>query len=143
MHDFPDPTLGKAIPYGVDEPGANTGWGSVGRDHDTAALAVATLRPWWGRVGRTADPDATRLLVTADAGGSNGDRLRRWKTELARLAADTGFAVTVCHFPPGTSRWNRIEHRLFSHSSMNWRGRPLESHEAVVELIGARRPGPG
>lgn len=137
VHDFPDPTLGKAIPYGVYDLGANTGWVSVGRDHDTAAFAVATLRHWWERVGRVAYPDATRLLVTADAGGSNGYRLRLWKIELARFAADTGLAVTVCHFPPGTSKWNRIEHRLFSHISMNWRGRPLESHEAVVELIGA------
>jgi Rhodopirellula transposase DDE domain len=137
VHDFPDPTLGKAIPYGVYDLGANTGWVSVGRDHDTAAFAVATLRHWWERVGRVVYPDATRLLVTADAGGSNGYRLRMWKTELARFAADTGLAVTVCHFPPGTSKWNRIEHRLFSHISMNWRGRPLESHEAVVELIGA------
>jgi hypothetical protein len=137
VHDFPDPTFGKAIPYGVYDLGANTGWVSVGRDHDTAAFAVATLRHWWERVGRLVYPDATRLLVTADAGGSNGYRLRMWKTELARFAADTGLAVTVCHFPPGTSKWNRIEHRLFSHISMNWRGRPLESHEAVVELIGA------
>ena len=110
---------------------------SVGRDHDTAAFAVATLRHRWERVGRVAYPDATRLLVTADAGGSNGYRLRLWKIELARFAADTGLAVTVCHFPPGTSKWNRVEHRLFSHISMNWRGRPLEGHEAVVELIGA------
>ena len=137
VHDFPDPKVGKAIPYGIYDLGANTGWVSVGTDHDTAAFAVATLRHWWERVGRVVYPDATRLLVTADAGGSNGYRLRRWKTELARFAADTGLAVTVCHLPPGTSKWNRIEHRLFSHISMNWRGRPLESHEAVVELIGA------
>jgi hypothetical protein len=110
---------------------------SVGCDHDTAAFAVATLRRWWEQTGRQAYPHATRLLVTADAGGSNGYRLRLWKAELARFAADTGLAVTVCHLPPGTSKWNRIQHRLFSHISMNWRGRPLESHEAVVELIGA------
>jgi len=137
VHDFPDPKVGKAIPYGVYDLRADTGWVSVGTDHDTAAFAVATLRRWWERVGQAAYPDATRLLVTADAGGSNGYRLRLWKTELARFAADIGLAVTVCHFPPGTSKWNRIEHRLFSHISMNWRGRPLESHEAVVELIGA------
>jgi hypothetical protein len=137
VYDFQDKKLGKAIPYGVYDLGANTGWVSVGTDHDTAAFAVATLRHWWERVGRVVYPDATRLLVTADAGGSNGYRLRMWKTELARFAADTGLAVTICHLPPGTSKWNRIEHRLFSHISMNWRGRPLESHEAVVELIGA------
>jgi hypothetical protein len=134
---FPDPKVGKAIPYGIYDLGANTGWVSVGTDHDTAAFAVATLRRWWERVGRAAYPDATRLLVTADAGGSNGYRLRLWKTELARFATDNGLTVTVCHLPPGTSKWNRIEHRLFSHISMNWRGRPLESHETVVELIGA------
>ena len=102
VHDFPDPAVGTAIPYGVDELGAGAGWVSVGCDHDTAGFAVATLRRWWEQVGRAADPDAGRLLVTADAGGSNGYRLRRWKTELARFAADTGLQVTVCHFPPGT-----------------------------------------
>jgi hypothetical protein len=136
VHDFPDPELGKAIPYGVYDLGANAGWVSVGTDHDTAAFAVATLGRWWSQVGRAAYPTAERLLVTADAGGSNGDRVRAWKTELARLAAQTGLAVTVCHFPPGTSKWNKIEHRLFSAISMNWRGRPLVSHEAIVELIG-------
>jgi hypothetical protein len=139
VHDFPDPKVGKAIPYGVYDLGANTGWVSVGTDHDTAAFAVATLRRWWQSMGRTLYPAATRLLVTADAGGSNGYRVRAWKTELARFAAETGLAVTVCHFPPGTSKWNRIEHRLFSVISMNWRGRPLESHEVIVELIGATR----
>jgi transposase len=137
VHDFPDPKLGKAIPYGVYDLAANAGWVSVGIDHDTATFAVATLRRWWERLGRALYPDADRLLVTADAGGSNGYRIRAWKTELARFAADTGLQVTVCHFPPGTSKWNKVEHRLFAHSSMNWRGRPLESHEAVVELIGA------
>ena len=139
VHDFPDPAVGKAIPYGVYDLGAGTGWVSVGTDHDTAAFAAATLRRWWGQVGRAAYPDADRLLVTADAGGSNGYRLRLWKTELARFAAETGLAVTVCHFPPGTSKWNKIEHRLFSQISANWRGRPLVSHEVVVELIGATR----
>jgi Rhodopirellula transposase DDE domain len=135
----PTPKGGKAIPYGVYDLGANTGWVSVGVDHDTAAFAVATLRRWWESMGRTLYPAATRLLVTADAGGSNGYRVRAWKTELARFAAETGLEVTVCHFPPGTSKWNRIEHRLFSAISMNWRGRPLESHQVIVALIGATR----
>jgi hypothetical protein len=139
VHDFPDEKLGKAIPYGVYDLGANVGWVSVGIDHDTAAFAVATIRRWWEQAGRVAYPQATRLLVTADAGGSNGYRVRAWKTELARLAAETGLAITVCHFPPGTSKWNRIEHRLFSHISMNWRGRPLVSHEVILELIAATR----
>jgi transposase len=137
VHDFPDKQLGKAIPYGVYDLGANTGWVSVGTDHDTARFAVATLGRWWEQAGRALYPDAERLLVTADAGGSNGYRVRAWKTELARFAAATGLAVTVCHFPPGTSKWNRIEHRLFSAISVNWRGRPLVSHEVIVELIGA------
>jgi hypothetical protein len=139
VHDFPDPALGKAIPYGIYDLRANTGWVSVGTDHDTAAFAVTTLRRWWESMGSTLYPAATRLLVTADAGGSNGYRVRAWKTELARFAAETGLEVTVCHFPPGTSKWNRIEHRLFSAISMNWRGRPLVSHEVIVELIGATR----
>jgi hypothetical protein len=137
VHDFPDPELGKAIPYGVYDLGRNTGWVGVGVDHDTAAFAVQTLRRWWEQVGRLAYPQAERLLVCADAGGSNGYRVRAWKTELARLADETGLAITVCHLPPGTSKWNRIEHRLFSVISMNWRGRPLTSHEVIVELIGA------
>jgi hypothetical protein len=137
VHDFPDQQLGKVIPYGVYDLGANAGWVSVGTDHDTAAFAVATLRRWWQQAGRALYPDADRLLVTADAGGSNGYRVRAWKTELARFAAETGLAVTVCHFPPGTSKWNKVEHRLFSHISMNWRGRPLVSHEVIVELIAA------
>jgi hypothetical protein len=137
VHDFPDKQLGKAIPYGVYDLGANTGWVSVGSDHDTASFAVASLRRWWETMGKALYPAATRLLVTADAGGSNGYRVRLWKTELARFAAETGLAVTVCHFPPGTSKWNKIEHRLFSAISVNWRGRPLVSHEVVVELIAA------
>ena len=137
VHDFPDPKVGKAIPYGVYDLGADAGWVSVGDDHDTAAFAVATIRRWWDMVGSQAYPQATRLLITADAGGSNGYRSRLWKVELGKLAAETGLAVTVCHFPPGTSKWNRIEHRLFSQISMNWRGRPLVSHEVVVDLIGA------
>jgi hypothetical protein len=137
VHDFPDPALGKAIPYGVYDLGRNHGWVSVGTDHDTAAFAAATLRRWWAKVGQVAYPTADRLLVIADAGGSNGYRVRAWKTQLARFAADTGLTVTVCHLPPGTSKWNKIEHRLFSAISANWRGRPLPSHEVIVELIGA------
>jgi hypothetical protein len=110
---------------------------SVGVDHDTAAFAAATLRRWWQRVGSRAYPKAERLLVCADAGGSNGSRVRAWKLELATLAAESGLQITVCHLPPGTSKWNRIEHRLCSAISMNWRGRPLASHEVIVELIGA------
>jgi hypothetical protein len=137
VHDFPDPNIGKAIPYGVYDLGADAGWVSVGEDHDTAAFAVATIRRWWDMVGSQAYPQAARLLICADAGGSNGYRSRLWKVELGKLAAETGLAVTVCHFPPGTSKWNRIEHRLCSQISMNWRGRPLVSHEVVVDLIGA------
>jgi hypothetical protein len=137
VHDFPDPGLGKATPYGVYDVTANTGWVNVGTDADTGAFAVESLRRWWAVVGRAAYPDATRLLITADSGGSNGSRLRLWKTELAALAAQTGLEITVVHLPPGTSTWNRIEHRLFSHISMNWRGRPLTSHEVIIETIGA------
>jgi hypothetical protein len=137
VHDFPDPELGKAIPYGVYDVGGNTGWVSVGVDHDTSAFAVASIRRWWEQMGRVAYPHAERLLICADGGGSNDDRRRAWKTELGRFAAETGLAVTVCHFPPGTSKWNRIEHRLFSAISTNWRGRPLVSHQVIVELIGA------
>jgi hypothetical protein len=136
VHDFPDPKVGKAIPYGVYDVGANQGFVSVGADADTAAFAVATIGRWWDTVGSLAYPQASRLLITADAGGSNGYRSRLWKRELGSLAERTGLAVTVCHLPPGTSKWNRIEHRLFSHISMNWRGRPLVSHEVVVQLIG-------
>jgi transposase len=137
VHDFIDPEQGKAIPYGVYDIAANTGWVSVGTDHDTAAFAVATLRRWWTQIGASTYPNATRLLISADAGGSNGYRVRAWKTELAAFAADTGLAITVSHLPPGTSKWNKIEHRLFSAISINWRGRPLESHEVIVDLIGA------
>jgi hypothetical protein len=136
-HDFPDPKVPKAVPYGIFDLAANAGWVSVGSDHDTAAFAVETLRRWWNAVGKPTYPKARRLLVCADSGGSNGYRVRLWKTELGRFAAETGLAVTVSHFPPGTSKWNRIEHRLFSFISINWRGRPLTSHEVVVELIGA------
>ena len=137
VHDFLDPTLGKANPYGVYDVGANIGWVSVGTDHDTAAFAANTIRTWWHQAGNTRYPTASRLLICADGGGSNGYRTRQWKTELAKLAAATGLTITVCHLPPGTSKWNKVEHRLFSHISMNWRGRPLTSHEVIVETIAA------
>jgi len=137
VHDFPDPAVPKAVPYGIYDVGANTGWVSVGADGDTAAFAVETLRRWWTNVGAPGYPKAHRLLVCADAGGSNGYRVRLWKLELARLADETGLAITVCHFPPGTSKWNRIEHRLFAAISQNWRGKPLVSHQVIVQLIGA------
>ncbi len=137
VHDFPDPAVPKAVPYGIYDLSANTGWVTVGSDGDTAAFAVATLRRWWTQVGQPTYPNAKRLLITADAGGSNGYRVRLWKTELAQLATDIGVAITVCHYPPGTSKWNKIEHRLFSAITSNWRGRPLTSHQVVVDLIGA------
>jgi hypothetical protein len=136
-HDFMDKDLGKAIPYGVYDVAADAGWVNVGTDHDTAAFAVESIRRWWKAMGRAAYPRARRLLVTADAGGSNSYRTRAWKAELAAFAAETGLAVTVCHFPPGTSKWNKIEHRLFSHITMNWRGRPLASHDVIVSAIAA------
>ncbi len=136
-HDFPDRKLGRAVPYGIYDVAANAGWVNVGTDHDTAAFAVESIRRWWNGAGRTTYPTADRLLITADAGGSNGYRTRTWKTELARFAAETGLTITVCHLPPGTSKWNRIEHRLFSHITMNWRGRPLTSHEVILESIAA------
>jgi transposase len=136
-HDFPDLDLGKAIPYGIYDVAANAGWVNVGTDHDTAAFAVESLRRWWHAQGAAAYPRASRLLITADAGGSNGYRTRAWKSELAALAAQAGLEITCCHFPPGTSKWNAIEHRLFSHISMNWRGRPLTSHEVILGTIAA------
>jgi len=135
VHDFIDPELGKVIPYGVYDVAANQGWVSVGIDHDTAAFAVATIRQWWQSMGRSLYPQATELLVTADGGGSNGSRIRLWKFELQRLADELGLTIHVCHFPPGTSKWNQIEHRMFCHISQNWRGRPLTSREVVVNLI--------
>jgi hypothetical protein len=139
VHDFPDPEVGKAIPFGVYDLNADQGFVVVGDDHDTAAFAVATIGRWWDMVGSVAYPNADRLLVTADAGGSNSYRSRLWKVELAKLAERTGLAITVCHFPPGTSKWNKVEHRLWSNVSMNWRGCPLTSHEVVVNLIGATK----
>ena len=137
VHDFLDPAKGKAIPYGVYDLGHNRGWVSVGVDHDTAAFAVATIRRWWRELGRKHYPRATSLLITADSGGSNGSRLRLWKWELHKLAQQTGLALSVCHFPPGTSKWNKIEHRLFAFISQNWRSQPLLSHAAIVSLIAA------
>ena len=136
VHDFIDPDLGKAIPYGVYDLAANRGWVSVGTNHDTPAFAVASIRQWWERMGYPSYPKATELLITADGGGSNGSRPRLWKVELQRLADETGLRITVCHLPPGTSKWNKIEHRMFCHITQNWRGRPLVSHEVVVQLIG-------
>ena len=137
VHDFIDPALGKANPYGVYDVTHNTGWVTVGTDKDTAAFAVSTISSWWDHVGHDLHPNASRLLITADGGGSNGYRTRLWKTELAALARRTGLTVTVCHLPPGTSKWNKIEHRLFSHISINWRGKPLLSHEVIVNTIAA------
>jgi transposase len=132
---FTGPDVAQAIPYGIYDIAADTGWVNVGIDHDTSAFAVASIRRWWQARGGDDYPHATRLLITADAGGSNSYRYRLWKTELATLAAETGLAITVCHFPPGTSKWNKVEHRLFSHITLNWRGRPLTSHEVVVKTI--------
>jgi hypothetical protein len=136
-HEVPDKDAAKVVPYGIDDLAADAGWVAVGCDGDTAAFAVATLRRWWQGEGHARYPNATRLLVTADAGGANGYRVRAWKRELAGFAHAAGLEVTVCHFPPGTSKWNTIEHRLFSRISTNWRGRPLTSHEVVVNTIGA------
>lgn len=137
VHDFVDPEQGRATPYGVYDLGRNSGWVSVGMDHDTAEFAVETIRRWWRSMGQPAYPQATRLLITADAGGSNGARLRLWKVELQRLADETGLRIVVCHFPPGTSKWNKIEHRLFAYISQNWRGKPLRSFATIVNLIAA------
>jgi Rhodopirellula transposase DDE domain len=134
-HDFPDPEPGKAIPYGICDLAADAGWVNVGTGHDTAQFAVESIRRWWNDAGLAAYPRARRLLITADSGGPDSNRTRAWKTELAALARETGLEITACHFPPGTSKWNKIEHRLFSHITMNWRGRPLTSHEVLVQAI--------
>jgi len=136
-HDFPGEDQQKVIPYGIYDLAANAGWVNVGTDHDTAGFAVESVRRWWSAAGRAGYPAARRLLITADAGGSNGYRTRAWKAGLAALAAQTGLEITCCHFPPGTSKWNKIEHRLFSQITMNWRGRPLTSHEVIVNTIAA------
>jgi hypothetical protein len=143
VHDFIDKKLGKAIPYGVYDLAQNEGWVSVGCDHDTASFAVETIRRWWRCMGQVCYPDADQLLICADGGGSNGSRVRLWKVELQRLADELGLAIQVCHFPPGTSKWNKIEHRLFSFITMNWRGQPLVSHEVIVNLIGSTKNGEG
>jgi len=143
VHDFVDRELGKAIPYGVYDLARNEAWVSVGIDHDTAEFAVATLLRWWKMMGRKAYPNATKLLVTADGGGSNASRSHLWKKELQGFASATGLDIHVSHFPPGTSKWNKIEHRLFSHITQNWRGRPLVSREAIVQLIAATTTKPG
>ena len=136
-HDFKDQQLGKAIPYGIYDLANDEGWVNVGIDHDTAAFAVASIAGWWQHLGHERFPDASTLTITADCGGSNGNRTRLWKTELQQLADDTGLAVRVCHFPPGTSKWNKIEHRLFSFISHNWRAKPLLSIEVIINLIAA------
>ena len=137
VHDFPDPVLGKAIPYGVYDVANNEGWVSVGDTADTSEFAVAAIAKWWDTLGKHKFPNAKRLLITADCGGSNGYRVRAWKWHLARLAQETGLEITVAHYPPGTSKWNRIEHRMFSFITINWRGRPLTNIRTVVELISA------
>ncbi len=137
VHDFKDKDLGKAIPYGVYDIGSDQGWVNVGIDHDTAQFAVNSIRSWWEHLGQTRYPKANSLQITADCGGSNGNRVRLWKVELQQHADETGLQIAVCHFPPGTSKWNRIEHRLFSFITMNWRGKPLVSLETIISLIGA------
>jgi len=136
VHDFPDKDLGKAIPYGVYDVTANQGWVSVGTDHDTADFAVETIHGWWRHMGLKSYPGARELLIVADGGGSNGSRTRLWKVALQRLADQTRLEVSVCHYPPGTSKWNKIEHRMFCHITANWRGKPLVNHEVIVNLIG-------
>jgi hypothetical protein len=137
VHDFELPELGKVAPYGVYDLAADAGWVGVGVDADTAAFAVESIRRWWCKLGKARYPEAKRLVITADCGGSNGVRVRLWKRELQRFADEAGLAVTVAHLPPGTSKWNRIEHRLFAYISQNWRGKPLVSHRVIVQLIGA------
>ena len=137
VHDFVLPDLGRVTPYGVYDLAANAGWVSVGIDHDTAAFAVASIRTWWQAVGQARYGPSARLLITADGGGSNGSRVRLWKLELQRLADATGLTISVCHFPPGTSKWNKIEHRLFSFITQNWRGKPLVSYAVILSLIAA------
>ena len=137
VHDFKMPELGRAVPYGVYDIAGNTGWVSVGIDHDTASFAVNAIRRWWQTMGRARYPEAGSLVITADCGGSNGARVRLWKRELQALATELGVTITVCHLPPGTSKWNKIEHRLFSFITQNWRGKPLVSYQAIVQLIAA------
>lgn len=143
VHDFPADAIGKAIPYGVYDMTRNEAWVSVGRDHDTPAFAVASIRQWWRMMGKRAHPDAEELLITADAGGSNGYRSRAWKLGLQRFSDETGLRIRVSHFPPGTSKWNKIEHRLFCHITENWRGKLLTTFETIVDLIGNTRTAAG
>ena len=143
VHDFPQDATGKAIPYGVYDMARNEAWVNVGRDHDTPAFAVASIRRWWRAMGERAYPEATELLITADAGGSNGYRSRAWKHELQKFADETNLRVRVSHFPPGTSKWNKIEHRLFCHITQNWRGKPLRTFETIVDTIGNTRTASG
>jgi hypothetical protein len=143
VHDFPQDAMGKAIPYGIYDMGRNEAWVNVGRDHDTPAFAVASIRRWWNAMGKLAYADAEQLLITADAGGSNGYRSRAWKQELQKLADELNLRICVSHFPPGTSKWNKIEHRLFCHITQNWRGKPLRSFETIVDLIGNTRTAAG
>jgi Rhodopirellula transposase DDE domain len=143
VHDFEIKSLGKVAPYGVYDIAANDGWVNVGIDADTAAFAVESIRRWWHRLGRPRYPNAKRLVITADCGGSNGNRVRLWKRELQRFANETGLAITVTHLPPGTSKWNKIEHRLFARISQNWRGKPLVSHQVIIQLIGGTTTGTG
>jgi hypothetical protein len=135
VHDFPIPELGKAVPYGIYDIADNAGWVNLGISHDTAAFAVESIRRWWYELGATRYPTATRLMINADCGGSNGVRVRLWKRELQVLADELGIAITVCHLPPGTSKWNKIEHRLFAFITQNWRGKPLVSYQVIVQLI--------
>ena len=137
VHDFIDPKLRRAVPYGVYDINANVGWVSVGTDHDTASFAVNAIRRWWSTMGKKRHAKAKRLMITADGGGSNGYRVRLWKVELQKLADELRFPITVCHFPPGTSKWNKIEHRLFSFITINWRGKPLRTYRTIVQLIAA------
>lgn len=143
VHDFPQDAVGKAIPYGVYDMGLNEAWVNVGRDHDTPSFAVASIRRWWSAMGQSRYPDAKALYITADAGGSNGYRARAWKHELQKFADDSGLQIRVSHFPPGTSKWNKIEHRLFCHITGNWRGKPLRTFETIVDLIGNTRTAAG
>ena len=137
VHDFVDPAKGKAIPYGVYDVARNQGWVNVGQDHDTSAFAVESIRRWWLRLGRELYPQSRTLLICADGGGSKVYRVRLWKRELQRFADESGLEIHVCHLPPGTSKWNKIEHRFFSHISINWLGKPLTSHEVIIDLISA------
>ena len=137
VHDFIDPKLARAVPYGVYDINNNLGWVSVGTDHDTASFAIHAIRRWWTSMGKKRHPDATRLMISADGGGSNGYRVRLWKVELQKLANELKLPITVCHLPPGASKWNKIEHRLFSFISINWRGKPLRSYRTIVQLIAA------